>query len=181
MRKSVSLVLAILFFTIYSAVPAAFAESNKPLSEEEVHLLVAEANEKIDSLIKKAVEESEKLESRYIKDKQETQERIEQVQIVITNLAIELQDAKDDKKLMEKMENAEEKLLKENEKLEELSNKFNRELDQLIQNLLDVTNEISAETISKAAENGITVECTWILVELGGKKVWVDPLKVVGP
>ncbi|MGG4490212.1 hypothetical protein [Metabacillus idriensis] len=181
MRKIVSLVLAILFMTISSAVPAAFAESNKRLSEEEVHLLVAEANGKIDSLIENAVEDSEKLESRYVKEKQKTQERIVQVQSVITSLAIELQDENDDEKLLKKMENAEEKLLKENENLEKLQNKFNEKLDRLIQNLLDVTNEISADTISKAAESGITVECTWVLVEFGGKKVWVDPLKVVGP
>jgi uncharacterized protein with ACT and thioredoxin-like domain len=174
MRKIIACVLAILFFTVYSAVPAVFAEENKRLSEEDILQLVMETNEKIDSLIAKAVVEAEKIESKYIHSKNKTEKKMAQLQS-------ELPGAKDYEKMKKRIENLEEKLLKENEKFAEFQNEFDRELGDLIQNLVDVTNEMSAKTISKAAENGVTVECTWDLVELGGKKVWVDPLKVVGP
>lgn len=181
MRKIIACVLAILFFTLYSAVPAGFAEENNGLSEEEILQLVMKTNEKIDSLIVKAVAEADKIESKYLHDKNKTEEKITQLQAKLTKLTSELPDAKDDERMMKRIENLEEKLLKENEKFAEFQNKFDRELGDLIQNLVDATNEMSAKTTSKAAENGVTVECTWVLVELGGKKVLVDPLKVVGP
>ncbi|UAL53071.1 hypothetical protein LIT32_04535 [Bacillus sp. CMF21] len=181
MRKIIACVLAILFFTVYSAVPAVFAEENTGLSEEEILQLVMETNEKIDSLIVKAVAEAEKIESKYLHNKNKTEEKMAQLQAELTKLSSEFPDAKDDEKMKKRIENLEEKLLKEKEKFAEFQNEFDRELGDLIQNLVDVTNEMSAKTISKAAENGVTVECTWVLVELGGKKVWVDPLKVVGP
>lgn len=62
----------------------------------------------------------------------------------------------------------------------ELTKQYEEDLAKLIDDLVEETNELSAKTIEKAAELGITVICTWQYVEIGGVGVWIDPLHVVG-
>lgn len=62
----------------------------------------------------------------------------------------------------------------------ELTEEYEEDLANLINDLVEETNELSAKTIEEAAELGITVICTWQYVEIGGVGVWIDPLRVVG-
>ncbi|MGE5653928.1 MAG: hypothetical protein ACM3ZQ_06635 [Bacillota bacterium] len=51
-------------------------------------------------------------------------------------------------------------------------------LDVIIASLLRDTNRISAQTITAAAEAGVTVKCFLVEVIVGGRSVMVDPLVV---
>ncbi len=55
---------------------------------------------------------------------------------------------------------------------------INHEIKAIIDNLISETNAISRTVIEDAAANGITVVCTYVKVEVGGRKVRIDPLIV---
>ena len=65
-----------------------------------------------------------------------------------------------------------------NEEIQKLEDNYNAEIDRIINNLLSVTNSLSAKMIEAAANEGITVYCEWIEVTLGGTTVLVDPLRI---
>lgn len=183
MKKMFGCLLAIILFTVFTASPAVFAGNIDPSDAESVMALIEKTNGEIDDLIEQAAAEADKLEKKYTEDTNKTQKEAESLELEIEVLNSELSDAdlKEYEKIANKIEKLTDKRSKESEKLARIQDKFDRELDELIESLLTITNEMSAETIAKAAEKGVIVECTWVLVELGGRMVWVDPLKVVGP
>jgi hypothetical protein len=67
---------------------------------------------------------------------------------------------------------------KNQEEIQKLEDKYIAEIDIIINNLLDVTNKMSAKMINDAAKAGVTVYCEWVEVTLGGRDVLVDPLRV---
>ncbi|AZB41536.1 hypothetical protein CEF21_04060 [Bacillus sp. FJAT-42376] len=87
-------------------------------------------------------------------------------------------EGKDQKKLDEKISRLKENLDKNTEKYNDRTEKFTRELDKLITDLYDTTLKMSNDMIQKAAEKGIQAEASWTLVELGGRLVWIDPIRV---
>ncbi|KZZ84111.1 MULTISPECIES: hypothetical protein [Bacillaceae] len=88
------------------------------------------------------------------------------------------EEGKEKKKLDEKMAKLKERLDKKAEKYNDRTEKFTRDLDKLITDLYDTTLKMSNDMIQKAAEKGIQAEASWTLVELGGRLVWIDPIKV---
>jgi len=64
------------------------------------------------------------------------------------------------------------------EELQKLEDNYNAEIDSIINNLLEVTNSMSAKMIEAAANEGITVYCDWVEVTLGGRTILVDPLRI---
>lgn len=56
--------------------------------------------------------------------------------------------------------------------------KYNAELDKLVNNLIQRTNLMANETIKIAAENGYTVICELMEVQVGDRVVLIDPLRV---
>ncbi|MEO2078024.1 MAG: hypothetical protein ABGX20_22070 [Bacillus sp. (in: firmicutes)] len=56
--------------------------------------------------------------------------------------------------------------------------KYNNDLDILISDLYNTTLEMATDAINKAAEKGVYAEAYWTLVELGGRSVWIDPIRV---
>jgi hypothetical protein len=64
--------------------------------------------------------------------------------------------------------------------LEESKLKYDGELDKIVNRLIQTTNDIANKTISIAAENGYTVICEMVEVQVGDRVVLIDPLRVTG-
>jgi glutamyl-tRNA reductase len=88
------------------------------------------------------------------------------------------ENEKDLQKLDKKIEKLNEQINRKLEKYNNRTEKFTKDLDKLIRDLYNVTLKMSTDTINKAAEKGIQAEASWTLVELGGKWVWIDPIRV---
>lgn len=66
------------------------------------------------------------------------------------------------------------------ERLESLYEKKEDLIEDLINDLLDETNDIAQSMFDRAADWGVQVLCELVPVEIDGRIVMVDPLKVVG-
>jgi DNA repair exonuclease SbcCD ATPase subunit len=88
------------------------------------------------------------------------------------------ENEKDQKLVKEKLERLKNQLDKKVEKYNDRTEKFTNDLDKLITDLYNTTLKMSTDAINKAAEKGIQAEATWTLVELGGRWVWIDPIRV---
>lgn len=75
------------------------------------------------------------------------------------------------KEIEKTQEKAEKEALKENKSKE----KFEEYLDKLIEKLIDKTEKKAGKLIEKAAEEGVTLEKTYIEVEIYDRVVRVDP------
>lgn len=64
--------------------------------------------------------------------------------------------------------------------LEKIELKYDSNLDKIVNRLIQKTNYIANDTVSIAAENGYTVICELVEVEVGNRVVLIDPLRVVG-
>lgn len=53
------------------------------------------------------------------------------------------------------------------------------EIDKIIEELIKDTEMISAKTIEKAAKNGFIVVCDYVEVEIGGRVILIDPLRIL--
>lgn len=60
----------------------------------------------------------------------------------------------------------------------EAKSNYNTELDKLVNKLIQKTNGMAYETIRIAAENGYTVICELVEVQIGDRVVLIDPLRV---
>lgn len=60
----------------------------------------------------------------------------------------------------------------------EAKSNYNAELDKLVNKLIQKTNGMAYETIRIAAENGYTVICELVEVQIGERIVLIDPLRV---
>jgi hypothetical protein len=66
-----------------------------------------------------------------------------------------------------------------NEQLvEEIKLKYDNNLDNIVNRLIQKTNDIANDAIRIAAENGYTVICEMVEVEVGNRFVLIDPLRV---
>lgn len=61
-----------------------------------------------------------------------------------------------------------------------LTQKYNEKLDKIISDVYEETLKMSQKTITKAAEYGVEAECSWVEVRFADRKVWIDPVRVVG-
>jgi len=57
---------------------------------------------------------------------------------------------------------------------------LNAQIDIIIEDVVNVTNQMASDAIAYAAQYGIIVECEYIEAIIGGRKVLIDPLRVVG-
>lgn len=62
--------------------------------------------------------------------------------------------------------------------IQSAKSKYNDELDELINELVQTTNAMANKTIRIAAENGYTVICEFVEVQIGDRVVLIDPLRV---
>lgn len=53
-------------------------------------------------------------------------------------------------------------------------------VDVIIVKLIEKTERIAQKAIREAAKYGVKVECEYVYVEIGGKVVPIDPLRIVG-
>lgn len=61
---------------------------------------------------------------------------------------------------------------------DENKSNYDGELDKIVRRLVQTTNELASNTISIAAENGYTVICEMVEVQVGNRVVLIDPLRV---
>jgi predicted PurR-regulated permease PerM len=108
------------------------------------------------------------------------------VLIMITVLALFAQSAfAISQKLLDEIDKTNEQIFKEVEKAQEKAEKealkgkgeeeFEEYLDKLIEKLIESTEEKAAKLIKKAAKEGVTLEKTYIEVEIYDRVVTVDP------
>ncbi len=57
---------------------------------------------------------------------------------------------------------------------------LNQKIDSIVKKLVADTDRLSFEMIRKAAKYGVNVICEYVEVEIGNRKVLIDPLRVVG-
>lgn len=62
--------------------------------------------------------------------------------------------------------------------ISDLKAKYNADLDGIINQLLADTNSLSTKLIAVAADQGVTVESTYVPIVIGDRTVLVDPLRV---
>lgn len=62
--------------------------------------------------------------------------------------------------------------------LQATQSRYDAELDKLICNLIQTTNAMASKAISIAADNGVTVICELVEVQIGNRVVLIDPLRV---
>jgi Rad3-related DNA helicase len=62
----------------------------------------------------------------------------------------------------------------------ELTDRYTSKLEKIINNVYYKTQNMSFDTISKVQEVGYRAECSWVQVEFGHLKVWIDPIRIVG-
>lgn len=60
------------------------------------------------------------------------------------------------------------------------TNKYIKDLNKVINECFDETLEMSNKAIAKAKEKGVIAECSWKLIRFGHKKVWIDPIRIIG-
>lgn len=57
---------------------------------------------------------------------------------------------------------------------------FNQQLDKIIIQLIKETNQKAEKLRREAAKYGISIESEWIMVNIGGRNVLIDPARVLG-
>jgi uncharacterized phage infection (PIP) family protein YhgE len=148
-------------------------EQNKIMSELETQSDV----KKQQDLHKKLAEITAKLNEAQTKLSSRISEVEDDIEAVTTQLVTA--EDKDKKRIKEKIEKLNEKLNEKSEKYYEKTEKYTNDLQKVITDIYDETLKMSAEAIKKAAEKGVTAECSWKLVRFADQWVWIDPIRVV--
>ncbi|CAH0347646.1 hypothetical protein [Bacillus sp. CECT 9360] len=182
MRKSFVLLFSILLTLTFGS--GAFAAESKDASKG--LRLIELTNKAIDLAIDKAVAKGEKLQNDYHADIKS----VEGAEVIISLREEQSLLETDTAKAAETEERLaaieaeilliENKLKQESDYFAKRTAQYNAELDLLINNLVNVTNEMTARTINTVAKMGINAVCEWEYVKIGHKWVWVDPVAVVG-
>lgn len=61
-----------------------------------------------------------------------------------------------------------------------LIKKLNERIQEIIDDLVESTNRVAAETKEKAAKEGYKVICEMVEVNIGGRLVLIDPMRIGG-
>ncbi|HEY4554235.1 MAG TPA: hypothetical protein VIG80_13675 [Bacillaceae bacterium] len=184
--KRIKMAFVALLFIFTGAVSAAAAEPASNL--EDVQQFVDRANAEIDQEISAAVTEADRLIAVSVEEigKIEGKDKIARIEAELQELTFLLDseelNGKEYIKLSEKVDKISEKLqeenLKQEAKVQAVLDKLGKDLDELIENLIQVTNAISAEAVQYGQERGLEVICEYVEVQIGGRTVLIDPLRV---
>lgn len=60
----------------------------------------------------------------------------------------------------------------------QLDAKSNEKIEKIINDLIEKTNKMASDIIEKAAKKDIVVECELIEVEIAGKIIYIDPVRL---
>lgn len=146
-----SIILTLVVLAILSFGMISFADSNQNVDESSLEFIQSEVNETNDTI--------DKLIVKYVA-KADIQLRIYEKKVNALNLSL----------TGEVLQNALVALDNENEEI----------INGIIDELIYLTGKVANEMIEKAAEYGITVVCEFVPVEIGGKIILIDPIKIVG-
>lgn len=123
------------------------------------------------------------LQYRIDEKKAKLDQRIEELEGLEQSLKNISPDSKDHHNVSKRIDDIKEKIKKLNEKRESKLNKiekdFVKKLDEMINELIDTTNDKAQKMVNNAAKYGIIVKCEWVEVEIGGRSILVDPLRVI--
>jgi fructose-1,6-bisphosphatase len=144
-----SLICALLLTFIFGTTVSA-----AQLSSEDIINLVNHTNYSIDQEIIKAQTQADILTKKYdtIANQLEKEEQVFSINNNAGTLSVQL--------------------------LEKIKSNYDQEMDRIIDRLIQRTNDMANNTISIAAENGYTVICEMVEVQVGDRIVLVDPLRV---
>ena len=78
------------------------------------------------------------------------------------------------KKVTKKLADEKKKQAKRKESIEDRL----KDLDELIEKVVNDTNQLGIETIRYGAKRGFAIICEFINFDIGGRKVPIDPLRV---
>lgn len=193
MKKLCTITILVLLFTLmFSAVT--FADS---IVEE-----VEKTNSRIEQLINKAIDKANDNALKYLKEIDKKEKKIrntnrhnKQMEVINKKYELKLEklglnkyyydkNEEDFKRIQKQIKKVYEKFKKRLNKKQaaifEYQYKRTHELNEIIFKLIEDTNEEAQELKDEAAEEGVTVICELIEVEIDGQKAWIDPLRIVG-
>ncbi len=67
---------------------------------------------------------------------------------------------------------------KNEREIEKLKYKYDDKIDKIVKKLLEVTSKMSEKTINSAAKEGVTLYCDFVEVNIAGRIVLVDPIRI---
>ena len=179
--KKISLFITAILIMSFIIIPTSFVQA---ASMDEIIKSVEQTNVQINEEIEKAVYAAQEALDDYNYNlmgllKGTELNKVEEALIQIQNglKSIEVRNEKHEI-LLERIEDFNKITNINNEKINKLEDKYMSEIDRIINNLLEVTNRMSANMIEDAAKEGVTVYCEWVEVTIGGRTILVDPLRI---
>jgi chromosome segregation ATPase len=188
LKKSLAVLFTVFFALTFGK--AVLAAEN--VDVEKALSIIDETNAAIDDEINKAVAEADKLQADYLSDIQSVEgseviaslreeQSILEAQLLTATYADEVTSIKARLAEIEtEVSNADARLSEESELFKNRTAAFNSDLDKLINDLDQLTRQMTAQAIAEAAEYGVTAVCEWKLVKIAHRWVWIDPVQVVG-
>ncbi len=152
------------------------------LKQEKAQLVQAIAsgsyNEKrVEKMKKEVVELNEKIEKLIRETRADMRNAQQDIEAFVAFL--ESGEEFTDAELLAAIDQLSAKLSQESDYRKE-TKEYIKDLNEVIEDCYDETLEMSNKAIGKAKEKGVLAECSWKLIRFGHKKVWIDPIRIVG-
>ncbi len=146
--KKLSVMLLVMALVFAALAPTAFAAVSE---YDQVQDLIDKANAKIETTVEQAIEKADKVTEKYLEDLEKLEAKLDAG--VFSPDKYEQEKAK-------------------------LTDKYEQEIDKIIGKLVDETNKIAVKAINEAAEKGFVVICEDVEVEIAGRTILIDPLRI---
>jgi len=146
--KKLSVMLLVMALVFAALAPTAFAAVSE---YDQVQDLVDKANAKIEKAVGAAIEEADRVTEKYLED-------------------------------LDKLESKKEAGIFDSNKYEQekarLAAKYEQKIDKIIDKLVEKTGKVAAKAINDAVKKGFVVICEEVEVEIAGRTVLIDPLRI---
>jgi chromosome segregation ATPase len=137
--------------------------------------------EKVLKDIEKAKEKIQRAQEKYQSKSLAIKSEINELELQLNLLNVDNKDCKKTEENLRKTLTKYNDVYDENfEEVQKLGDKYIEEIEKIINDLLNVTNKISAKMVEDAAKEDVIIICEWVEVKLGDRNVLVDPLRIGG-